>query len=52
MAADGEASRHPSEDELRPDERQVIAARIEELEDEEATLTLEEVVADLDVEVG
>ena len=51
MEADGEAPDHPSEDEMYPDERQVIAARIEALDDEKATLTLDEVVADLDVEI-
>lgn len=51
MATDGEASRQPPEDDMLPDEREVIAERIEQLEDTSSHLTVEDVAAELGIEL-
>lgn len=51
MATDGETPSRPPEDEMLPDERSVIADRLDELEDDEAQLSVAEVADDLDIEL-
>ena len=50
MATDGESSGQPPEDEMLPDERAVIADRLDELDDEER-LSVADVADDLDIEL-
>ena len=50
MATDGEQSA-PAEDEMLPDEREVIAERIDEIEDEKSYLTVDEVAEDLGIDL-
>ena len=51
MATDGDASKHPPEADMLPDERAVIAERLDELEDEESHLSVDEVADDLDIDL-
>jgi hypothetical protein len=53
MATDGDAdaAAQPPESDMLPDEQEVIAERVEQLEDEESHLTVEEVAADLDIDL-
>jgi hypothetical protein len=50
MATDGEAP-SPPEDEMLPDERAVIADRLDELEDEGAHRSVAEVADALDIDL-
>jgi hypothetical protein len=51
MFTEGEAARHPPEDEMLPDEREAIADRAAELADEESHLTVEQVAANLGIDL-
>lgn len=51
MAMDGDSARQPSEDDMLPDEREVIADRLESLDDESEHLSVEEVAEDLGIEL-
>lgn len=51
MATDGDAPKHPPEADMLPDERAVIAERLDELEDEASHLTVDEVADDLDIDL-
>jgi len=54
MATDGE-SQEPPEDEMLPDEREVIAERapdLDELDDETARLTTDEVADELGIDLN
>gem|GEM_PF-586492 len=51
MATDGDAPEHPPEADMLPDERAVIAERLDELEDEESHLSVEEVADDLGIDL-
>jgi len=51
MATDGE-SQEPPEDEMLPDEREVIAERLEQLDDETARLTTDEVADELGIDLN
>ena len=51
MATDGDAPKHPPEDDMLPDERAVIAERIDELEDEETHLSVDEVADELGIDL-
>lgn len=52
MATDGDADgpAQPPESDMLPDEQEAIAERVEQLEDEEH-LTVDEVAADLDIDL-
>lgn len=50
MATEGDTP-HPPEDDMLPDERAVIAERLDELEAEESHLSLDEVADDLDIDL-
>ena len=49
MTADDEVFDHPPESEMLPDERAVIIDRLDEIEDEEAQLSVAEVADNLDI---
>jgi len=53
MATDGDASRQPSEDDMLPDEREVIAERVADLDDldEDEYLSVVEMAESLDIEL-
>ena len=51
MATDGDTSDHPPEGDMLPDERAVIADRIDELEDRESHRTVEEVARELGIDL-
>lgn len=51
MATDGNAPKHPPEADMLPDERAVIAERLDELEDEASHLSVDEVADDLDIDL-
>jgi len=51
MAAEGESPKHPPEDEMLPDERAVIADRLDELDDEDSQLSVDEVADDLGIDL-
>lgn len=50
MVTDGEISSRPPEDEMLPDERAIIADRLDELDNEER-LSVDEVADELDIEL-
>lgn len=47
MGTDGDGEGQPPEDDMLPDEREVINERLDELVDEESHLTTEEVAEEL-----
>jgi len=51
MAAEGESPKHPPEDEMLPDERAVIADRLDELDNEDSHLSVNEVADDLGIDL-
>lgn len=53
MATDGNTPRQPSEDDMLPDEREVIAERAADLDDldEDDFLSVEEIADQLDIEL-
>ncbi|WP_162224608.1 hypothetical protein [Halorussus amylolyticus] len=51
MATDGDRARHSPEADMLPDEREVIADRIESLADESEQLSIEVVAEDLGIEL-
>lgn len=51
MATDEDAARNPLEDDMLPDEREVIAERAPLLEDEASHLTVDEVAAELGIDL-
>ena len=51
MATDGNPARQPSDDDMLPDEREVIAERVESLDDDSSHLSVEEVAEELDIEL-
>jgi hypothetical protein len=51
MAVDGDTGDHQPEDEMLPDEAEVLVERADELADEDARLSVEEVADDLDIEL-
>jgi len=51
MAADGETSEYPPEDEMLPDERAVIVDRLDELNDEDSHLSVDDVADDLGIDI-
>lgn len=51
MATDSDAPKHPPEADMLPDERAVIAERLDELEDEASHLSVDEVADDLDIDL-
>ena len=51
MAAEGESPKHPPEDEMLPDERAVIADRLDELDNEDSHLSVDEVADDLGIDL-
>ena len=51
MAAEGESPKHPPEDEMLPDERAVIADRLDELDDDDSHLSVDEVADDLGIDL-
>jgi len=54
MAIDGEAPNSPAEDEMLPDEREVLSERGEALDeaDDDDLLTVDEVAADLGIDLN
>ncbi|WP_162224150.1 hypothetical protein [Halorussus salinus] len=51
MATDGDSTRQPSDDEMLPDEREVVTERIESLNDDSNDLSVEEVADELDIDL-
>ena len=51
MSHDSDTSRQSQSDDVRPDEREVIAERRDSLADEASHLPLEAVLDDLDIEL-
>ena len=53
MASDGDSTQQPSEDDMLPDEREVIAERASDLDelDEDDYLSVEEVAEDLGIDL-
>ncbi|MFO7834249.1 MAG: hypothetical protein R6V31_09410 [Halohasta sp.] len=51
MAAEGETPDHPPEDDMLPDERAVIADRLDELDDQESRLSVADVAEDLGIDL-
>ena len=51
MAAEGESPKHPPKDEMLPDERTVIADRLDELDVEDSHLSVDEVADDLGIDL-
>jgi len=51
MATDGDAPKQPPEADMLPDERAVIAERLDELEDEESHLSVDDVADDLGIDL-
>jgi len=54
MAIDGEAPNSPAEDEMLPDEREILSERGEALDeaDDDDLLTVDEVAADLGIDLN
>ena len=51
MATEGDAPKHPPEDEMLPDERAIIAERLDELDDQETHLSVDDVADDLGIDL-
>ncbi|AXR78983.1 hypothetical protein [Natrarchaeobaculum sulfurireducens] len=51
MATDGETPPQPPEDEMLPDEREIILERLDELEDADSHLTVEETAESLGIDL-
>jgi len=51
MAADGETPKHPPDEDMLPDERAVIAERLDELDDHESHLSVDAVADELGIDL-